>query len=104
MPQVKVRGRGITADATATVIREALGNRVEVTAGGDRQVEVRRSSLVRARVTIAEESGGTVFAVRGLGPPFPLVGLFAIAGNSMGIAKRVADALEQHAGFSDEKV
>lgn len=99
MPQVKVRGRGINADDTAAVIRTALGNGVRVTTIGDRELEVRRNSLARAKVSIAEEPGGTVFTVRGLGPPFPLLLVSMTAANNLGIAKRVAAAIEQHAGF-----
>lgn len=102
MPQVKVRGRGITADDTAAVIRDALGDGVRVSTPGDRQVEVQRSSFVRAKVSIAEDPGGTVFTVRGVGPTFPLLFVTMSAVNSAGIAKQVAAAIEQHAGFRDE--
>jgi hypothetical protein len=104
MPQVKVRGRGITADATAAVIREALGDGVTVTTEGDRGVRVHRNLFVRATVIIKEESGGTVFTVHGGGPPTGLGLLVMRPLNNAGIGKQVAAALEQHAGFSDEKV
>lgn len=101
MPQVKVRARGITADDTAAVIRDALGDGTRVSTLGDRELEVRRSSFVRAKVSIAEEPGGTMFTVRGSGPPLPLLVLTMMAVNNAGIAKRVAAAIEQHAGFRD---
>ncbi len=104
MPQVKVRGRGITAEDTATVIRDALGSGVKVTAEGDRALDVRRNWFVRATVRISEESGGTTFTVHGGGTMTLLGALVMRPINTAGIGKQVAAAIEQHAGFRDEKV
>ncbi len=101
MPQVKVRGRGITAEKTATVIRDALGAGVKVTTSGDREIEVERNWFVRAKVRIDEDSAGTMFTVRGSGPPTPLGLVVMRPLNNSGIAKQVATAIEQHDGFRD---
>jgi hypothetical protein len=101
MPQVKVRGRGISADDTAAVIRAALGEKLQIVSLGDTEFEVRRGYFGRARVSITEEPGGTVFTVRGLGPPLPLLMLTARAMSNFGIARQVASAIDQHEAFSD---
>lgn len=104
MPHVKVRGRGITADQAADVIRDALGAGVQVRTEGDGQIDVRRGFFVRAKVSIQEESGGTTFTVRGGGPPTPVGLAVMVPVNNAGIVKRVVAALEQYSGFRDERV
>jgi hypothetical protein len=100
MPQVKVRRQGITADETAAAIRGSLpGERLEISQNGDRELEVKKSYLVRASVSISSEPGGTVFTVRGGGPVVPVLFLSTRFVNSRGIARRVADALGAHEGF-----
>jgi len=101
MPQIKVRGRGISAEDTAAVIRAALGEKLEVIPLGDTELEVRRGYFGRARVSIAEEPGGTVFNVRALGPPLPILMLTARAMSNFGIAREVAGALDRHPGFTN---
>lgn len=101
MPQVKVRSRGISADETAAVIRAALGDKLQIVPLGETELEVRRSYFGRARVSITEEPGGTVFNVRALGPPLPILMLTARAMSNFGIAKQVAGAIDQHQGFGD---
>lgn len=103
MPEVKVQRRRITADDTAAVIRAALGDGVRVRNEGDRELDVRRNWFVRAKVSIAEEAGGTVFTVRGSGPPTPLGIVVMTPINNGGIAKQIAAAIEQHAGFRDQR-
>lgn len=56
MPQVKVRGRGISADDTAAVIRAALGDRIQIISLGDAEFEVHRGYFGRARVSISLSS------------------------------------------------
>jgi len=102
MPQVKVRRRGITAEDTAAVIRDRLGPEMKITPNGDRELEVSRSSFTRAKVSITDEPGGTVFNVRGLGLPVPLLMLTMMAVNNRGIARRGAAALGEHDGFRDD--
>jgi hypothetical protein len=100
MPKVTVPRRGITADDAAAVIRNALGDGLRVTPFGHGQVHVRRNVFIRANVRIAEDQGGgTTFTVRGSGPPTPVGMLLFMPVNNAGIAKRVAAAIEQHAGF-----
>jgi hypothetical protein len=103
MPQVKVRRRGITAEDTAAVIRASLaGERLEITQHGDRELELRKSFFVQAKVAVSDEPGGTVFDVRGSGPVIPLLFVATRVVNSRGIARRVADALGAHDGFRDD--
>jgi len=103
MPEVKVRRRGISADDTAAVIRASLrGEKLEITQNGDRSLEVTRNYLVRARVSISDEPGGTVFNVRGGGPYIPLVFVATRVVNGRGIARHVADAIGAHEGFRDD--
>jgi hypothetical protein len=103
MPQVKVRGRGISAEEAAAVIRNGLpGENLQTVQHGDRELEVTKSFLVRANVNISDEPGGTVFTVRGGGPVVPLLFLATRLVNSRGIARRVADALGEHTGFRDD--
>jgi hypothetical protein len=100
MPQVKVRRQGITAEETAAVVRSSLpGERLEISQHGDRELELKKSYLVRASVSISSEPGGTVFAVRGGGPVVPVLFLSTRFVNGRGIARRVADALGAHEGF-----
>jgi hypothetical protein len=103
MPQVKVRRRGISAEDVAAVIRGSLpGGNLQTTQHGDRELEVQKSFLVRANVSISEEPGGTVLTVRGGGPVIPLLFWTTRLVNSRGIAQRVANALGEHAGFRDD--
>jgi hypothetical protein len=102
MPQVKVRRRGISAEDTAAVIRGRLGEQLKITPNGDRELEVAKNAFIRAKVTIDEEPGGTVFSVRGMGMPIPLLILTMMAVNDRGIARRVADAIGEHEGFRDD--
>jgi hypothetical protein len=103
MPQVKVRRRGISAEDVAAVIRSSLpGENLETTPRGDRELEVKKSYLVRANVSISEEPGGTVLKVHGGGPVVPLLFWTTRLVNSRGIAQRVANALGEHDGFRDD--
>jgi hypothetical protein len=103
MPQVKVRRRGITAEDTAAVIRGSLpGEQLQITQNGDRELEIKKSYLARANVSISDEPGGTVFTVHGSGPVVPLLFVTTRVVNSRGIARRVADALGEHPGFHDD--
>jgi hypothetical protein len=103
MPQVKVRRRGITAEDTAAVIRGSLpGEQLQITQNGDRELELKKSYLVRANVSISEEPGGTLFTVHGGGPVIPLLFVTTRVVNSRGIAHRVANALGEHPGFRDD--
>ena len=103
MPQVKVRRRGISAEDAAAVIRDSMpGEKLQTIQHGDRELEVQKSFLVRANVSISDEPDGTAFTVRGGGPVVPALFLTTRLVNSRGIARRVADALGEHAGFRDD--
>jgi hypothetical protein len=101
MPEVKVRRTGIRADEASAAIKAALGTGYEVTQTGERDIEVRKSAFVRAKVSMSEEPGGTLFRVRGQG--FPVPGLFAtmMLVNNRGIAKQVTDAIGAREEFRD---
>jgi hypothetical protein len=103
MPQVKVRRRGISAEDAAAAIRATLPDeKLEITQHGDRELDLRKSLFVQAKVSIGDEAGGTVFDVRGSGPVIPLLFVTTRVVNSRGIARRVADALGGHEGFRDD--
>lgn len=102
MLQVKVRRRNISAEETATAIRGRLGDKVEVSPDGGGELSVHQGFFSRAKVKISDEPGGTVFRVRGSGPPFPLLILTMTLVNDQGIAKRVAKALAEHDTFRDD--
>ncbi len=101
MPEVKVRRQGITAEQAGTAIRGSLGESVEITQDGDRQLSVSKGLFARAKVEMAEEPGGTVFAVRGAGVPFPLVYIVTRIVNEKGLAAQVARAIGADEGFRD---
>ncbi len=102
MPQVKVRRRGISAEDAAAVIRGRLGQELQITQNGDKELELKKSYFVRAKVTITEEPGGTVFNVRGQGLPVPLLMFTTMFVNNRGIARQAADAIGEHDGFRDD--
>jgi hypothetical protein len=96
MPQVKVRRRNVSAEQAAAVIRSRFGDKIEITPVGDRELSLQQSFFTRAKVSISDEPGGTMFSVRGGGPPFPLLILTTMLVNNQGIAKRVAAALGEN--------
>ncbi len=102
MPQVKVRRRGISAEDTAAVIRSRLGPDLKITQNGDGELELQKNYFVRAKVTISEEPGGTVFNVRGQGMPVPLLMFSMMFINNRGIAAQAAAAIGEHDGFRDD--
>lgn len=96
MPQVKVRRRNVSAEEAAAVIRSHFGDKMEITPVGDRELSLQQSFFTRAKVSISDEPGGTLFSVRGAGPPFPLLILTTMLVNNQGIAKRVAAVLGEN--------
>jgi hypothetical protein len=93
MPQVKVRRRGISAEDAAAVIRGRLGQGLQITQNGDRELELKKNYFVRAKVSISDEPGGTVFDVRGQGMPIPLLMVTTLLVKNRGIARQVAEAI-----------
>lgn len=96
MPQVKVRRRNVSSEEAAAVIRGHFGDKIEITPAGDRELSLQQGFFTRAKVSISDEPGGTLFSVRGTGPPFPLLILTTMLINNQGIAKRVAAVLGEN--------
>jgi hypothetical protein len=101
MPEVKVRRAGIPAMEASSAIKDALGADYEVTQTGDRDLEVRKNAFIRAKVSMRDEPGGTLFHVRGQGMPIPLLFTTMMLINNRGIAKQVADAIGSREEFRD---
>ena len=101
MPEVKVRRTGISAAEAESAIRDALGGDCEITPTDDRNIDVRKGFFVRAKVSMREEPGGTLFHVRGSGVPIPLLFGATKLANSNGIAKRIATAIGAREEFRD---
>jgi hypothetical protein len=93
MPKVKVPRKNVTPDEIVTVLSRRLepGYRVEV--NGGRRVTVRKSSLLYATISIADQPGASVFRVTGGGL------LFLRIANTFSTARRVADALRRSPEF-----
>ena len=101
MPDVKVRRTGIRADQASAAIRDALGAGYEVTETGERDLEVRKNAFIRAKVSMSDEAGGTLFQVHGQGIPFPLLfGTLKLV-NTRGIAKQITSAIGTREEFRD---
>jgi hypothetical protein len=101
MPEVKVRRTGISAGEASSAIRDALGADTQVTQTGERNLDVRRNFFIRAKVSMHEEPGGTLFQVRGSGVPIPLLFSTMMLVNHQGIAKRIVTALGSREDFRD---
>jgi hypothetical protein len=93
MPDVKVRRTGIRADEASAAISDALGADYQVSQTGERDLEVRKNAFIRAKVSMSEEPGGTLFHVRGQGMPIPLLFTTMMLVNNRGIAKQITDAI-----------
>ena len=101
MPDVKVRRTGIRLDEASAAIKDALGAGYEITQTGERDLEVRKSALVRAKVSMTEEPGGTLFHVRGQGMPIPLLFSTMLLINNRGIARQITEAIGTREEFRD---
>ena len=99
MPEVKVRRTGIGAGQAASVIKDALGEGYQVTQTGDGSVQVRKNAFIRAKVSMNEEPGGTLFHVHGEGLPIPLLFGTLMLVNNRGIARRIATAIGSREEF-----
>ena len=73
------------------MLSRRLGPGYQVASNGNRQVTVRKNSLMYASVSIADQPGASVFRVRG-GGVLRVVSTF-------GTARRVADALRRSPEF-----
>jgi hypothetical protein len=92
MPTVRVPRKNVTQSEVVTVLGRRLGPGYRVKADGGR-VTVRKSQLSYATVSIADSPGASVFRVHGGGL------LFVRIANTIGTARRVADALRRSPEF-----
>jgi hypothetical protein len=93
MPKVKVPRKNVTPDEVVTVLNRRLEPGYQVETNGGRRVTVRKSSLMYATVSIADQPGASVFRVSGGGF------LFMRVANTFSTARRVADALRRSPEF-----
>jgi hypothetical protein len=93
MPKVRVPRKNVTPGELATVLSRRLGPGYEVESNGTGRVTVRKSQLMYANVSITATPGASVFRVHGGGF------LFLRAANTLGTARRVADALRRSPEF-----
>jgi hypothetical protein len=91
MPKVRVPRKNVTPGEVVAVLSRRLGPGYQVESNGSRQVTVRKSSLMYASVSIADQPGASVFRVHG-GGALRVV-------NTFGTARRVADALRRSPEF-----
>lgn len=103
MPQVKVRRRNISADEAVAAIRSILGDSIEISPVGDREVRVKKSYFAQAKVSMSDEPGGTLFDVSGAASAsLPLWMLTMKLVNDRGIARQVATAIGEYKDFADD--
>ncbi len=93
MPKVRVPRKNVTPAELVTVLGRRLGPAYQVESNGTGRVTVRKSQLMYANVSIATTPGASVFRVHGGGF------LFVRAANTLGTARRVADALRRSPEF-----
>jgi hypothetical protein len=93
MPKVKVPRKNVTPGEVVTVLSRRLGPGYQVESHGDQRVTVRKSGLRSARISINDRPGASVFRVSGGGM------LFLRVVNTLGTARRVADALRRSPEF-----
>lgn len=92
MPKVRVPRRHVTPGELATVLGRRLSGGYVVEPDGDGKVYVRRGQA-RARVSITDVPGASVFRVRAAGPP--VVRVFT----GWAAARQVTDALRRSPEF-----
>ena len=103
MQSVKVRRSRISAQQAAEVIRTQLGGDYQVETENDAMLHVRKG-LTRARVSLRDEPGGTVFDVSGEGSTavLPLFNVYTKMMSERGIARRTATVLGEAEAFRDD--
>jgi hypothetical protein len=94
MPKVRVPRKNVTPGEVVTVLSRRLGGGYQVAAADGQRVTVRKSSLMYANISITDTPGASVFRVHGGG--FLLLRM----ANSLGTARRVADALRRSPEFN----
>jgi hypothetical protein len=93
MAKVRVPRKNVMPGEVVTVLSRRLGPSYQVESNGDHRVTVRKSPLMYATISIADQPGASVFGVHGGGL------LFLRLVNSFGTARRVADALRRSPEF-----
>ena len=93
MPKVRVPRKGVTPGELAIVLSRRLGPAYQVDNGDHGRVVVRKSQMSYATIAIVSTPGASVFRVHGGGPP-----VLRLA-NTLGTARRVADALRRSPEF-----
>lgn len=93
MPKVRVPRKNVTPNELVTVLSRRLGPGYRVESNGTGRVTVRKNQLMYAKISIASMPGASVFRVHGGGF------LLLRAANTVGTARRVADALRRSPEF-----
>ena len=93
MPKVRVPRKNVTPNELVSVLSRRLGAGSQVESIGAGRVKVRKSQLMYANVSIASTPGASVFRIHGGGF------IFLRAANTLGTARRVADALRRSPEF-----
>jgi hypothetical protein len=93
MPKVRVPRKNVTAGEVVTVLGRRLGPGYQVESNDGNRVTVRKNQLAYANIWIADTPGASVFRVYGGGF------LFLRLPNTLGTARRVADALRRSPEF-----
>jgi hypothetical protein len=93
MPRVRVPRKNVTPNELVTVLSRRLGAGYQVESNGARRVTVRKSQLRYANISITDTPGASVFRIHGGGF------LLLRAANTVGTARRVADALRRSPEF-----
>jgi hypothetical protein len=92
MPTVTVSRADVPRDEAMQAVRQELGNEFEVQPGNQQNVfSVNKGVMTGAKVHIKQDQGTTQFHVHGTGI---IIGRIV---NELGIARRVASALEKGA-------
>jgi hypothetical protein len=93
MPKVRMPRKNVTPGEVVTVLSRRLGPGYQVESNGDRRVTVRRNGFMYANISITNQPGASVFGVHGGGL------IFLRIVNTLGTARRVADALRRSPEF-----
>jgi len=93
MPKVRVPRKNVTPGELAAVLNRRLGPGYRVESNGDGRITVRKSPLLYANISIADAPGASVFRIHGGGF------IFLRIANTLGTARRVADALRRSPEF-----
>jgi len=93
MPKVRVPRTNVTPAELVAVLNRRLGPGYRVESNGGDRVTVRKSALRYANISIAGAPGASVFRIHGGGL------IFLRVANTLGTARRVADALRRSPEF-----